>query len=605
MKNYSTEQIVRTVLSPVRLARYSGLANAYASHHVSIFSGKSKSASTTFRDNGYRMELGVNPIIKDDDKLLTSERFKILADYYTGLFYHEFGHVLYTDIYYILKYLEPLRNKNTNRATKIHNFIISISNILEDKFIEDQMSHYFKASEYFLTNNQKKLEEIERPDILEEYKELDPTKFDDLESLIYIYSKHFDLFEQTDYYKENKEFFDNASHLMMTTLDIRTRHNRQFAFAYELLKKIQNDKDEPDLDEQENNANNPSGMMNDLKKMSGESGDGIDKAGSSKLDEMLEEMIEKFEDGYVKEDVDKTKDRIFNDKEYIDMEHAPVNNSTPSTEDGKFLERMSNYKTEKVIEKYINKSNNLEYLEFIKDNSQYVTQIMKVVQRIRGMSQGNVQHNCKTGKFDRKSACKQYPTLTPFKKNIAPRRLPDLVFHLVVDGSGSMSGRKEYDAAKAMIIFSAALDKLGIPYAIEYFNDNYHEIERVKVKDYNDKEEYKKRLAYIYNNGGWCDSGNIDEINICHVGEELKARKEKDKFLVVFSDGYTCGSEKDLHNLIVDYTKQGLHPIGIGLGDDTVCGIYPTSIHLKTGDYQGLVNFLRECLLKPFIDSVK
>ena len=85
----------------------------------------------------------------------------------------------------------------------------------------------------------------------------------------------------------------------------------------------------------------------------------------------------------------------------------------------------------------------------------------------------------------------------------------------------------------------------------------------------------------------------------------MKARKEKDKFLVVFSDGYTCGSEEDLHNLIVDFTKQGLHPIGIGLGDDTVCGIYPTSIHLKTGDYQGLVSFLKECLLKPFIDSVK
>ena len=41
-------------------------------------------------------------------------------------------------------------------------------------------------------------------------------------------------------------------------------------------------------------------MMNDLKKMSEESGDGIDKSKSSKLDKALKELIDKFEDGDVK-----------------------------------------------------------------------------------------------------------------------------------------------------------------------------------------------------------------------------------------------------------------------------------------------------------------
>ena len=312
------------------------------------------------------------------------------------------------------------------------------------------------------------------------------------------------------------------------------------------------------------------------------------------------------EDNKEEEDINKQDDKIRNalkNRKPINLTSVPIN-TTPSTEDGIFLARMSNYKSENVVKLYMKQSNDTEYLDYIRDNCNYINQIQNIINRIRLMSQGNVAHNQKSGKFDRKSACKQYPTLTPFKKNIAPKILPDLVFHLIVDGSGSMYGRKAKEAINALLLFTTALERLGIPFAIEYFNDGYTNIERIIVKDYNDKTEYKKRLAYIYENDGWSANGNIDEINILHASQDLKARKEKDKFMVVFSDGATCGDENDLHNLIVELSKQGINPIGIGLGDDTVCGIYPTSIYLKNNEFDELIKFLKECLLKPFYKSL-
>ena len=57
-------------------------------------------------------------------------------------------------------------------------------------------------------------------------------------------------------------------------------------------------------------------------------------------------------------------------------------------------------------------------------------------------------------------------------------------------------------------------------------------------------------------------------------------------------------------NKIKELDKQGMNPIGIGLGDDTVCGIYPTSIYLHDNDFDGLISFLKDCLLKPFYKSL-
>lgn len=630
MENISTKQIIRSVLSPNRLNKLSGFASAYAHTHVQVLTENCCSAKTSYEEDSiipyYKIILGTDCSLEDNEKELMSDRFTKFSSYYLGLFYHEFFHVLYTDFAYVYEKLSQVHNVD------VHNFIMTILNICEDYYIESIGRHYFPDSQKYieLINDKDVINKIE-----EKFsKKISSGELDNPDKFIaatWLLIDKPEVFSKTKVYLNNKEFFDKSRQKLLLTFDSKLRIKRQMLYATELLKMLEDSDYKPefddskDLDQELKNAScnqdvsecddeTMTGMIEalreiarrssekfkEMKENSGKAqvGKGIEGEAKNKSDENSEgeekgEDIDK-QDGTIKQ--------LLN-KEPVDLKQIPVNTS-PNSEDGIFLARMSNYTSENIKKVEMRSSNSLKYLDYINQNCNYINQIQNIINRIRLMSQGEVAHNQRSGKFDRKSACKQYPTLTPFKKNIAPKILPDLVFHLIVDGSGSMSGRKEKEAIDALLLFSTALERLGIPFAIEYFNDSYYDIERVIVKEYNDKFEYKKRLAYIYDRNGWCDSGNIDEVNILHASQELKARKEKDKFLVVISDGMTCGSERDLHNLIVELDKQGMNPIGIGLGDNTVCDIYPTSIYLHDNDFDGLISFLKECLLRPFYKSL-
>lgn len=629
MESISKERIIRTVLSPNRLNKLSGFASAYASSHVQVISDDGCSAKTSYEGDSsysyYEITLGTDCSLKDNENDLVSDRFTRYSNHYLGLFYHEFFHVLYTNFVFIFKKLELVKDGH------VHNFIMNILNIFEDFYIESVGTYYFPDSKKYI-------EFINDKDVHEKiqnkfHKIISDEILNDPEKMIaatWLLMNDPEGFSKNKIYLDNKKFFDISRQKMLLTFDSELRAKRQMLYATELLKMLENKNYQPEFNENKD-------LNDELRNSKCE--DYVDECEDETLNQIMEaleelsrqrlqELEEKsggnpqaIENKTMANDKEVPKEEISDEEETkpineqdesnktrrnknpINLKQIPIN-TEPSSEDGIFLARMSNYQSEKVIKVNMRESNSTTYLDFINNNCSYINQIQNIINRIRLMSQGEVIHNQRSGKFDRKSACKQYPTITPFKKNIAPKILPDLVFHLVVDGSGSMSGRKEKEAINALLLFTTALERLGIPFAIEYFNDNYHSIERVIVKEYNDRLLYKKRLAYIYERQGWCDSGNIDEINILHASQDLKARKEKDKFMVVFSDGMTCGSEKDLHDLIVELDKQGMNPIGIGLGDDTVCGIYPTSIYLKNNEFDELISFLKDCLLRPFYKNL-
>lgn len=645
MERISSEKIVNTVLSPRRLNKLAGFACAYSDSHVQVISEDCPSASTHYEEGRsgfpyYVITLGKVYSVKDNVNDLVSERFEKFSDYYLGLFYHEFFHVLYTDFVNVY-------NKLNSYAidANVHNFVMTVLNICEDYYINNIGKYYFPDSEKYI--NKIETEELInkiKENYLEELPSSNPKKLDELEAIVWLLIYCPEEFMKTDTYLKNKKFYDSSRQQLLITFDSETRSNKQILFAIELLKMLEDKNYEPneqnlnkspkDITKELENRKDPGycskcgdetmrKMMDAIKHLSNSGrkeleaeinkrNEGMSQGQGNQKQEAGDEGSNKDSDkgngqDEDKNEIDKQDKEIIKvlekNKQRVNLTSVPVNTS-PSTEDGLFLARMSDYRSENVIKIDMKKSDDLKYLDYIRENCNYINQIQNIINRIRLMSQGNVAHNQKSGKFDRKSACKQYPTLTPFKKNIAPKILPDLVFHLIVDGSGSMYGRKAKEAINALLLFTTALERLGIPFAIEYFNDGYDNIERIMVKEYNDKSEYKKRLAYIYENDGWSANGNIDEINILHASQDLKARKEKDKFMVVFSDGATCGDEDDLHNLIVELSKQGINPIGIGLGDDTVCGIYPTSIYLKNNEFDELIKFLKECLLKPFYKSL-
>ena len=73
--------------------------------------------------------------------------------------------------------------------------------------------------------------------------------------------------------------------------------------------------------------------------------------------------------------------------------------------------------------------------------------------------------------------------------------------------------------------------------------------------------------------------------------------KEKDKVLIVISDGATCGDWKDLKHVAEKIEKQGVTILGIGIFDSNVESIYKNNVVLRTQeDLETLGSFLNKYL---------
>ena len=93
--------------------------------------------------------------------------------------------------------------------------------------------------------------------------------------------------------------------------------------------------------------------------------------------------------------------------------------------------------------------------------------------------------------------------------------------------------------------------------------------------------------------------GNIDEVNLRYVRDQLKKQPQADKVCIVISDGATCGDWKDLSNVASGMQKEGISVLGIGIYDDNVSKIYKNHIILRTQqDLEGLPAFLNKYLVK-------
>ena len=166
-----------------------------------------------------------------------------------------------------------------------------------------------------------------------------------------------------------------------------------------------------------------------------------------------------------------------------------------------------------------------------------------------------------------------------------------------------MCGTKAKLAGIALIIFCEALDRLHIPFSVDAFTEANAAV-TISLKDYNELYSKTKTNMTLFTEqynvrtlATWC--GNIDEINLQYVSQELLERKEKDKVLIVISDGATCGSFKDLKKVAANVEKQGITVLGIGIFDNNVENIYNKHIVLREQkDLEGLGNFLNNYLVR-------
>ena len=162
-----------------------------------------------------------------------------------------------------------------------------------------------------------------------------------------------------------------------------------------------------------------------------------------------------------------------------------------------------------------------------------------------------------------------------YKKNHDSKEI-DAVFTLLVDCSASMHNKMD-ETKRGIILFHEVLKQLRIPHSIIGFWEDANEV----------KEGYQPNYFHVVhsfsdsvyqNNGAQImqlqpQEDNRDGFSIRVITEELEKRREKNKFLLVFSDGepaaahYDQNGIVDTHVAVSEARKKGIEVIGMFLSD--------------------------------------
>lgn len=185
------------------------------------------------------------------------------------------------------------------------------------------------------------------------------------------------------------------------------------------------------------------------------------------------------------------------------------------------------------------------------------------------LTQSPCKHNQDSGKLD-------LPQL--YKYNLGDPRFfvkknpsgTDGVVYILIDGSGSMRGKKQEEACYACAVIEAALRGI-CPLKIVCFY-SHGECHLVTVKDYDEKDRFNH--SYSYGATRHFNGGNRDGLAIFEAVKSLKKRPETNKFLIVLSDGYPSDYNSleeavaDVKNAVSDARKSGIGVASIFFGDN-------------------------------------
>ncbi|WP_156288620.1 vWA domain-containing protein [Oceanobacillus salinisoli] len=165
-----------------------------------------------------------------------------------------------------------------------------------------------------------------------------------------------------------------------------------------------------------------------------------------------------------------------------------------------------------------------------------------------------------------------------YKKNQESKEF-DAAFTLLVDCSASMQGKME-ETKRGIVLFHEVLKQFKIPHSIIGFWEDAMEV----------KENYQPNYFHVihsYNDSFHQNNGakimqlepqedNRDGFSIRVITKELEARHEKNKFLLVFSDGepaasgYDQNGIVDTHLAVSEARKKGMEVIGMFLSDGEI-----------------------------------
>jgi nitric oxide reductase activation protein len=164
----------------------------------------------------------------------------------------------------------------------------------------------------------------------------------------------------------------------------------------------------------------------------------------------------------------------------------------------------------------------------------------------------------------------------PFYRKNAPSVKLDAVFGLLVDGSASMLDKLD-ETKQAVLLFHDVLRQLGVSHEISsYYEDAYHATKEVQPNVFGLMHTFTDRnkdnglsiLSFDAN------EDNRDGFAIRWMANQLTARQEKHKFLLVFSDGepsafgYDRNGILDTAEAVMETEKKGVSVIHLFLSTE-------------------------------------
>jgi hypothetical protein len=613
MKEYPIEKLVNVALSFKNLNKMSNFATAKAGKDVRVLAHPDNTCYSAHDYwTGMNIKLGRTFYQSTfDDKAPVpvadlKEKYIRVATILFGAYYHELFHVLFTPFQYCYTL-----TSSCNPAFR--NFAHQVSNVLEDITIEGTGCNRYPFAQHYIDTLAECFKRPEQLDMLRDAITNEPTNPGTMIAYLLHFCRETDLSSLPEYklWKDNKEFIEWGAYKCINTIEPHLRTKRQMAYALELCKILE--MKEPD----KNNVENPD-VSNLGEQSQGLGGsDGGRSGKGAQATKPMQNLTDTATQGPRNNNPQESDEDAKIPESELKQQKAERGNGSGSdggdplnsdlTKEGITMlanddpvSRYSHYADR--LDKYIKTTNNLpEYNKIVAENETQIRNVVAIIRKMYATNNASWSHYKMTGRLDSSTFYKK-GNYKIFKKKNAPAPTADLVFEILVDNSGSMHGRKAKLAGKALIIFCEALNRLHIPFSVDAFTEANAAI-TIKMKDYDESYDRVKTNMTLFTQQFDVDklctwAGNIDEINLRYVADELQLRKEKDKVLIVISDGATCGDWKTLKHVAESIEQKGTTILGVGIFDRNVEDIYSKhTVIREQEDLEKLGVFLNKYLI--------
>ena len=227
------------------------------------------------------------------------------------------------------------------------------------------------------------------------------------------------------------------------------------------------------------------------------------------------------------------------------------------------------------------------------------TDLIKQIKEIKVYNTGGKETGKLKGKLDKKNLYKYNTDHRIFYDNTYKIKESDLAFGIILDVSGSMSGEGIKNGKLTMILLHEVLSSLRINHEIitHTSSSNYNSIIQ-RYKLFNENKLHTVNKVYDILNikalTGNCDSGAL-----YFMQQELHRVKNKDKIVLMFSDGEpTECTGKDLIDQVKSMEREGIVVIGIGINYPAIKSYYSRNANGK--DIKDMVDIITN-ILKEYV----